>query len=176
MTSYFSLAAMQLRHNISELKSHFRQAPESNKAKINEVIKLYEDRNIKHIKTALTTVASLASTNRNTINSGKPLRLYNQLIDKYGEALPVRRRPIQPIRRRGRPTKQEQQAQRLEEHRLLREEQQRELRAQVEEYGQGDLFIDNEEPQVPEWVRSVERERRNKQSKKRTKNQEQKSS
>ena len=78
----------------------------------------------KNIKTALTTVASLASTNRNTNNSGKPLRLYNQLIDKYGEALPVRRRPIQPIRRRGRPTKQEQQAQRLEQHRLLREEQQ----------------------------------------------------
>ena len=81
----------------------------------------------------------------------------------------MRRRPIQPIRRRGRPTKQEQQTQRLEQHRLLREEQQRELRAQVEEYGQGDLFIDDEEPQVPEWVRSVERERRNKQSKKRTK-------
>ena len=107
----------------------------------------------------MTTVASLASTNRNTINSGKPLRLYNQLIDKYGEALPVRRRSIQPIRRRGRPTKQKQQAQRIEQHRILREEQQRELRAQVEEYGQGDLFIDDEEPQVPEWVRSVERER-----------------
>ena len=105
MTSYFSLAAIQLRNNVSELKSHLTKAPESNKAK-NEVIKLYEDRKVKNIKTALATVASLASTNRNTINSGKPLRLYNQLIDKYGEALPVRRRPIQPIRRRGRPTKQ----------------------------------------------------------------------
>ena len=72
MTSYFSLAAMQLRHNISELKSHLRQAPESNKAKINEVIKLYEDRKIQIIKTALTTVASLASTYKSTINSGKP--------------------------------------------------------------------------------------------------------
>ena len=73
----------------------------------------------------MTTVVSLASTNKNTINSGKPLRLYNQLMDKYGEALPVRRRPIQPIIRNGRPTKQEQQARRIEEHRLLREEQQR---------------------------------------------------
>ena len=73
----------------------------------------------------------LAYTNKNTINSGKPLRLYNQIIDKYGEVLPVRRRPIQPIRRRGKPTKQGQQAQRLEEHRLLREEQQRELRAET---------------------------------------------
>ena len=84
MTSYFSLAAMQLRHNISELKSHLSQAPESNKAKINEVIKLYEDRKIKNIKTALTTVASLASTNKIQLIQGSPLRLYNQLIDKYG--------------------------------------------------------------------------------------------
>ena len=50
MTSYFSLAAIQIRNNISELKSHLRQAPESNKAKINEVIKLYEDRKIKILK------------------------------------------------------------------------------------------------------------------------------
>ena len=114
----------------------------------------------------MTTVASLASTNKHTINSGKPLRLYNQLIDKYGDALPVRRRPIQPKRRRGRPTKKEQQSQRLGEHRLLREEQQRELRADIYDYGQRDLFIDDAEPEVPEWVRSVERERRNKQSKK----------
>ena len=145
--------------NIIELKSYLRQAPESN-ARINELIKLYEDRHIKNIKTALTTIASLASTNKNTINSGKPLRLYNQIIDKYGEALPVRRRPIQPIRRRGRPTKQEQQAQRLEQHRLLREEQQRELTAQMEEYGQGDLFIDDEEPEVPEWLKYARKYRR----------------
>ena len=95
--------------------------------------------------------------------------MYNQLIDKYGEALPVTGRrardrqetqqpePIRPPRRRGRPTKQEQQAQRLEQHRLRREEQPRELRAEIEDYGQGDLFIDDEEPEVPEWVRSVER-------------------
>ena len=166
--------------NIIDLKSYIRKAPESNKARINEVIKLYEDKKIKNIKTALTTVASLASTNKNTINSGKPSRLYEQVIEKYRDALPMtgqrtrgrqetqQSEPIQP-RRRGRPTKQEQQTQRLEQRRLLREEQQRELRAQVEEYGRGDLFIDDEEPQVPEWVSSVERERRNKQSKKRTK-------
>jgi hypothetical protein len=50
--------------NIIDLKSYLRKAPESNKARINEVIKLYEDKKIKHIKTALTTVASLASTNK----------------------------------------------------------------------------------------------------------------
>ena len=63
----------------------------------------------------------------------------------------MRRRPIQPIRRRGRPTKQEQQTQRLEQHRLLREEQQRESRAEREAYGQRAVFIDDEEPEVPEW-------------------------
>ena len=106
----------------------------------------------------------------------------NKSLKKYRDALPMtgqrthgrqetqQSEPIRPPRRRGRPTKQEQQAQRLEQHRLLREEQQRELRAQVEEYGQGDLFIDDEEPQVPEWVSSVERERRNKQSKNEPKN------
>ena len=122
----------------------------------------------------MTNVASLASTNRNTINSGKPLRLYNQLIDKYGEALPVRRRPIQPIRRRGRPTKQEQQAQRLEQHQLLREEQQRELRAQIEEYGQGDLFIDYEEPEVPEWYKYARQYSDNEQRKRFKRQQEEK--
>ena len=68
--------------NIIDLKSYLRKAPESNKARINEVIKLYEDKKIKNIKTALTTVASLASTNKNTINSGKPSRLYEQVIGK----------------------------------------------------------------------------------------------
>jgi hypothetical protein len=47
VSSYFSIVAIQLRNNVSELKSHLRQAPESNKAKINEVIKLYEDREVK---------------------------------------------------------------------------------------------------------------------------------
>ena len=53
--------------NIIDLKSYLRKAPESNKARINEVIKLYEDKKIKNIKTALTTVASLASTKKQLI-------------------------------------------------------------------------------------------------------------
>ena len=65
MSYYFSLAAIQYRHNIIELKSHLRKAPESNKASINEVIKLYEDRKIRNIKTTFKTVVSLASTNTN---------------------------------------------------------------------------------------------------------------
>ena len=74
--------------------------------------------------------------------------LYRQVIGKYSDAVPVTRQPIQPIRRRGRSSNQAQQALRLEEHRLLREEQQRELRAEMEGYGRGDLFIDDEEPET----------------------------
>ena len=50
MSSYFSLAAIQLRKTISELKSHLGQAPESNNEKINEVIKLYENRHVNILK------------------------------------------------------------------------------------------------------------------------------
>ena len=50
--------------NITRLIAYLKNAPESNKASINEVIRLYEDRKIGHITTALNTVASLASTNK----------------------------------------------------------------------------------------------------------------
>ena len=102
----------------------------------------------------MNTVASLAYTDNRTINSGRPLRLYGQVIGKYSDALPVTRQPIQPIRRRGRPSKQ---SLRVEEHRLLREANQKEIKAEIEEYGLGDLFIDDDQPEVPEWVKSVDR-------------------
>ncbi|MFM7981438.1 MAG: hypothetical protein ACKPKO_19190, partial [Candidatus Fonsibacter sp.] len=63
--------------------------PESNKAKINEVIKLCEDRQIPNIKIALNIVAQLAYTNKHTINSGRPLREFEQVITKYNDALPM---------------------------------------------------------------------------------------
>ena len=89
MSSYYSFAAIQIRSNIIGLKAYLKNVTGENSDKINEVIKLYEDRKIRNIKTALNTVISLASNSKNTINSGKPLRLYNQVIDKYGNALPV---------------------------------------------------------------------------------------
>ena len=131
--------------NIIDLKVIPSKSTRVNKARINEVIKMYEDKKIKNIKTALTTVASLASTNKNTINSGKPSRLYEQVIEKYRDALPmtgqrtrVRQEPQQseptPPRIIGIPPKQ---ALRLEEHRLLREEHQQETREEREAYGLG---------------------------------------
>ena len=59
--------------NIIGLRSYLKYAPDSNKARINDVIKLYEERKIRHIKTALNTIESLASNNKSTISAGKPL-------------------------------------------------------------------------------------------------------
>ena len=64
-----------LKTNIIGLRSYLKYAPDSNKARIHDVIKLYEERKIRNIKTALNTIESLASNNKNTISSGKPLRL-----------------------------------------------------------------------------------------------------
>ena len=80
--------------NIIGLRSYLKNAPDSNKARINDVIKLYEERKIRNIKTALNTIESLASNNKNTISSGKPLRLYNNVIDKYSNALPMTGRRV----------------------------------------------------------------------------------
>ena len=80
--------------NIIGLRSHLKYAPDSNKARINDVIKLYEEKKIRNIKTALNTIESLASNNKNTISSGKPLRLYNNVIDKYSNALPMTGRRV----------------------------------------------------------------------------------
>ena len=77
------------KYNIRELSSYLQNSPDSNKARINEVIKRYEDKKIRNIKTALNTITSLAYTNTNTISLGKPLRLYDTVIDKYSDVLPM---------------------------------------------------------------------------------------
>ena len=83
------LSDIIFKSNIRVLGSYLKNAPDSNKARINEVIKLYEDKKIRNIKTALNTITSLASTNKNTISSGKPLRLYDTVIDKYSDVFPM---------------------------------------------------------------------------------------
>ena len=39
--------------NIRELRSYLKHAPESNKARINEVIKLFEDKKIRNIRNGI---------------------------------------------------------------------------------------------------------------------------
>jgi hypothetical protein len=58
------LSDIIFKSNIRELRLYLKNAQDSNKARINEVIKLYEDNKIRNIKTALNTISSLASTNK----------------------------------------------------------------------------------------------------------------
>ena len=80
---------MTIKSNVSELKSYISKAPEGNRSKIKQIIKLYEDRKIVNIKTALNVTLLLASTNKNTIKSGKADKAYNNIVEKYGEAQPI---------------------------------------------------------------------------------------
>jgi len=114
---------MTFKSNITELRSYLKKAPDANKAKINTVIKLYEDKKIVNFKTALNATLLLASTNKNTIKSGRALKEYETVIDKYSNALPITGRVSDKSRnnqsqdrpkKRGRPRKQ---APRLEQPR-----------------------------------------------------------
>jgi hypothetical protein len=44
---------------------------------------------IVNIKTALNAVQLLASTNKNTIKSGKAIKVYESLVEKYADARPM---------------------------------------------------------------------------------------
>ena len=67
------------------------------------------------LETALHTISSLGSTNKNTISSGKHLRLYETVIDKYSNALPMTGRP------RGRPRGRPQNQARLAQSRAVKD-------------------------------------------------------
>jgi hypothetical protein len=80
---------MTFKQNITELKSYVKAAPEANRSKIEDVIKLYEEKRIPNIKTALNATIQLASKNKNTIKSGRPEREYQKIMTKYIEAEPM---------------------------------------------------------------------------------------
>jgi len=80
---------MTIKSNVSELKSYISKALEGKRSKIKQIIKLYEDRKIVNIKTALNAPLLLASTNKNKIKSGKADKAYNNIVEKYGEAQPI---------------------------------------------------------------------------------------
>jgi hypothetical protein len=62
---------MTFKNNLLELRSYISKAPVENRSKIKDVIELYEKKQIPNIKTALNATQILASTNKNTIKSGK---------------------------------------------------------------------------------------------------------
>ena len=65
---------MTFKNNLTELGSYINKAPEQNRSKIKYVINLYENKQIPNIKTALNATKLLASTNKNTMKSGKAER------------------------------------------------------------------------------------------------------
>ena len=93
---------MTFKSNLRELKSYVRQAPSQNRAKVEQVINLYESKKIVNFKTAINLVLLLSSKNKNTINSGKQDREYNKIITKYSEAEPMTGRLNRQIEQRKR--------------------------------------------------------------------------
>jgi hypothetical protein len=88
---------MTFKNNITELKSYVKKASVDNRAKINDIVNLYEGKQIPNYKTAFKAVEALASKNKNTVKSGKPEKLYNDIITKYKEAEPITGRLSNPV-------------------------------------------------------------------------------
>ena len=80
---------MTFKQNVNELKSYITKAPVDNRDRIKQIIKLYEDRKISNFKTALNTTLTLSSKNKITISSGRPIKEYNKIINKYQDSTPI---------------------------------------------------------------------------------------
>ena len=80
---------MTFKNNITELKSYVSLSPVGNKVRIRKIIELYENKKIVNFKTVLHNVLLLSSKNKNTINSGRAIKEYNQIINKYDEKEPM---------------------------------------------------------------------------------------
>ena len=77
---------MTFKQNLTELRSYIKQAPAENRAKIQDVIKLYQEKKIPNIRTALNAAILLASKNKNTIKSGRAEKEYQKIMVKYTNA------------------------------------------------------------------------------------------
>ena len=78
---------MGYKSNVKQLSKLKSAAPSGNKGKIDNVIKLYEDKQIPNFKTALNTVVRL--TTPSLYKKGTAEQVYNDLIDKYTVAVPI---------------------------------------------------------------------------------------
>ena len=80
---------MTFKNNITELKSYVSIAPVDNKDRIRKIIELYQNKKIVNFRSALNSVLLLSSKNKNTIKSGRPVKEYDQIVRKYGDAQPM---------------------------------------------------------------------------------------
>ena len=60
-----------------------------NKIRIRKIIELYENKQISNFKTTLNNVLLLSYKNKNTIKSGRAIKEYNQIVNKYDEKEPM---------------------------------------------------------------------------------------
>lgn len=91
---------MGFKGNLKQLSKLRSIAPNGSRERIDNVIKLYEDKKIPNFKTALNTVAKL--TTPILYKRGVADQAYNDLIAKYTEAVPItgrlsRKRPREPL-------------------------------------------------------------------------------
>ena len=80
---------MGIKSNIKELTDLKRRAPTQNKAKIDEIINLYSNRQIPIFKTAENLVNRLSVKTNNPTSINKTNKLYESVVGKYKEAPPA---------------------------------------------------------------------------------------
>ena len=73
---------LQQQH-IGNRKSYMNKAPQDNKESVQHVIDMYQDKKIPNITSELNVAELIASTKKNVINSGRPIREYDKLASKY---------------------------------------------------------------------------------------------
>ena len=75
--------------NLKELKETARRASKENRPKINEIIRLYEEKRIKNFLTAENAVNRLAIQTKNKARIARAEADYEKIVAKYGEAEPM---------------------------------------------------------------------------------------
>ena len=75
---------MGFKENLAELKSYSSAAPAANQSKIDHIVSLYEAKRTT-FNSALSKTLLLASTNENTIKSGRAEKEYAKVVAKFGK-------------------------------------------------------------------------------------------
>jgi hypothetical protein len=77
------------KQNLAELKGYGRTAPKENKAKIEEIIDLYERKKIPNFRTAENAVIRLNQKSKNAARSKRAELEYEKVVAKYRDAQPI---------------------------------------------------------------------------------------
>ncbi len=80
---------LRFKSNVRELRDIVRRAPKENRPKINEILRLYEERGIVDFLTAENAINRLAFGTSNKARVARAQADYEKIIAKYGEAEPM---------------------------------------------------------------------------------------